>query len=76
MTYVHDPLVGVLHHLFGMALFEDTAGEGSQALCRFGILSASAIVDNADLRALFVWIPHALGQLKMSDKGAIAVALN
>jgi hypothetical protein len=44
----------------------------SQALGRFGVLGSSTIVDNADLGALFVRIPHALGQLKMSDKGAIS----
>jgi hypothetical protein len=47
----------------------------SQALRRFGILGAAAIVENADLRALFVRIPHALGQLKMGDEGAIRAFL-
>jgi len=69
------PLGGVLHNCFGIASFEDTVGEVSQALRRFGILGAAAIVENADLRALFVRIPHALGQLKMRDEGAISAFL-
>src|SRR5262245_28344311 len=69
------PLGGVLHYFFGIASFEDTAGEVSQALRRFGSLGAAAIVENADLRALFVRIPHALGQLKMRDEGAISAFL-
>jgi hypothetical protein len=61
----------VLHNLFGRTFFENTAGELSQALWRVGILGSAAIVDNADLRALFLRIPHALSQLKMCDEGAI-----
>src|SRR5262245_15098332 len=69
------PLRGVLHNLLGITSFEDTAGEVSEALCGFGILSAAARVENADLRAPFVRIPHALGQLKMGDEGAISTFL-
>src|SRR5262249_51137438 len=69
------PLGRVLHNRFGITFFEDTASELSQAFRRFGILSAAAIVENADLRALFVRIPHALDQLKMGDKGAISTFL-
>ena len=47
----------------------------AQALRGFGILGAAAIVENADLRALFVRIPHALDQLKMGDEGAISTFL-
>jgi hypothetical protein len=63
--------LSVLHNLFGRTFFENTAGELAQALRRVGVLSSAAIVDNADLRALFLRIPYALSQLKMSDKGAI-----
>src|SRR5262249_36330843 len=66
------PLGRVLHNLFGLTFFEDTAGEVSQALRGLGILGSAAIVENAYLRALFLRIPHALGQLQMSDKGAIS----
>ena len=55
----------MLHNLFGSTFFEDTASEGAQALCCFGIFGAAARVENADLRALFVRIPHALSQLEM-----------
>ena len=65
----------MLHNFFGITSFEDTAGQVSQALRRFGILGAAAIVENADLRALFLRIPHALGQLKMRDEGAISAFL-
>jgi hypothetical protein len=65
----------VLHNLLGITFFKDTAGEVAQTLCCFGILSAAAIVENADLRALFVRIPHALDQLKMGDEGAISTFL-
>jgi hypothetical protein len=66
----------VLHHRFGITFFEDTASEVSQALGGLGILGSAAIVDNADLGALFVRIPHALSQLKMSDEGAIGSFLS
>ncbi len=69
------PLGRVLHNRFGITFFEDTASELSQAFRRFGILSAAAIVENADLRALFMRIPHALDQLKMRDEGAISTFL-
>ena len=69
------PLVGVLHNLLGITFFEDTAGQLSQALRCFGILGAAARVEDADLRAFFVRIPHALGQLKMRDEGAIRAFL-
>src|SRR5262245_21824248 len=69
------PLGGVLHNLLGITLFEDTAGEVSQTLRCFGILGAAACVENADLRALFVRIPHALGQLQMRDEGTIGAFL-
>ena len=69
------PLGGVLHNRFGITFFQDTAGEVAQTLCCFGILSAAAIVENADLRALFMRIPHALDQLKMRDEGAISTFL-
>jgi hypothetical protein len=67
----HTPLVGVLHNLFGSTLFEDASGEVSQALGRFGVLRAAAIIENANLGALFLGIPHALGQLEVRDQGAI-----
>src|SRR5262249_32724763 len=71
----HAPLGGVLHHFFGIASFEETAGEVSQALRRFGSLGTAASGEKADLRALFVRMPHALGQLKMRDEGAISAVL-
>src|SRR5215813_11641587 len=69
------PLRGVLHNLLGITSFEDTAGEVAEALCCCGILGAAARVENADLRALFVWIPHALDQLQMRNEGAIRAFL-
>src|SRR5215216_3354304 len=69
------PRGGVLHHRFGITFFEDTASKVSQAFRRFGILSSAAIVENADLRALFVRIPHALDQLQMRNEGAISTFL-
>src|SRR5215471_313665 len=69
------PLGGVLHNLVGITFFKDTAGEVAQTLCCLGVLSAAAIVEHADLRALFVRIPHALDQLKMGDEGAISTFL-
>ena len=71
----HAPLGGVRHNRFGITLFEDTASELSQAFRCFGILSAAAMVENADLRAFFMRIPHALDQLKMRDEGAISTFL-
>jgi hypothetical protein len=65
----------VLHKLLGITSFEYTAGEIAQAFRRFGILGTAAIVENADLRALFVWIPHALDQLQMRNEGAIRAFL-
>src|SRR5262249_19690467 len=47
----------------------------SQAFHRLGILSTAAIEENADLRALFMRIPHALDQLQMRDGGAISAFL-
>ena len=61
----------LLDNLFGGTSFEDTAGQLAQALGALGIIRPPAIVDNADFGALFVGIPHALGQLKMGDEGAI-----
>jgi hypothetical protein len=61
----------MVHNLFGITFFKDTAGQLSQALHRSRILGSSAIMENTDLRALFFRIPHALGQLKMGDEGAI-----
>src|SRR5262245_61473905 len=69
------PLGGVLHNRFGITFFEDTASELSQAFHRLGILSTAAIEENADLRALFMRIPHALDQLQMRDGGAISAFL-
>src|SRR5262249_9078811 len=46
------PLGGVLHNLFRLTFFEDTAGEVSQALRGSRILGSTAIMENADLRAL------------------------
>src|SRR6516164_3256031 len=42
---------------------------------QFAILSAAAIVEHADLSALFMWIPHALDQLQMRDEGTISAFL-
>ena len=65
----------MLHNLLGITAFEDTAGEVAEALGGVGSLGAAARVENADLSALFVRIPHALGQLKMRDEGAISAFL-
>jgi hypothetical protein len=69
------PVSRVPHNLFRVTFFEDTASELSQAFRCFGLLSAAAIVENADLRAFFMRIPHALDQLKMRDEGAISTFL-
>jgi hypothetical protein len=61
----------VLHNLFGITFFEDAAGELSQALRGSRVLGSTTIIENADLGALFLRIPHALGQLKMGDEGTI-----
>jgi hypothetical protein len=62
----------VLHHRFGLTCFEETASELPQAFRRFGILDTATVVEKADLRALFVRIPHALDQLQMRDEGAVS----
>jgi hypothetical protein len=69
------PLSRVLPNLGGITGFQDTTGEVAQALRRFGILGAAASGENADFRALFVRIPHALGQLKRRDEGALSALL-
>ena len=69
------PLRRLLDDRLGGTSLEDTAGELAQALDALGIISLSAIVDNADVGAFFVGIPHTLGQLKMGDEGTIGSLL-
>jgi hypothetical protein len=71
----HAPLGGGLPKRCGITSCEDTASELSQAFRRLGSLSAAARVENADLRAFFMRIPHALDQLKRRDEGAISTFL-
>jgi len=44
-------------------MFSGCFGQFSQALGGFGVLGSAAIIEDADLGALFLWMPHALGQL-------------
>src|SRR5438128_3058428 len=69
------PLLCLLNNLLRGTALEDTAGELAQALSALGIISPPTIIDNADFGAFFAGIPHALGQLKMGDEGAIGSLL-
>jgi len=69
------PLRVLFHDLMGGAFFEDAASQLTQTLGGLGVLSPSAIGDNADFGALLLRIPHALSQLQMGNDGAIGSLL-
>jgi hypothetical protein len=58
----------VPHNFFGITFFKDALGELFQALSGFGVLRSAAIIEDADLGALCLGIPHALSQLQMGDE--------
>ena len=69
------PRSGVRPHRCGITGLQDTTGAVSQARRRCGLLGSSALGEHADRRALFGRMPHALGQLKRRDEGAISAFL-
>jgi hypothetical protein len=58
----------VPHNVFRITFFKNALGEFFEALGGSRVLRSATIVEDADLGALFLWIPHALGQLKMGDE--------
>ena len=66
----HAPLGGGRPHRLGSTFVQDTAGEVAPTLGGLGLRSAAALGEQADLRARFVRMPHALAPLKRRDEGA------